>query len=635
MWTQPHFLYRFHWSHQDRDYFDPRHLEDWVPGALVYAYCNQSLSLSSSRRVRLNKLAFDIPIDYVEVFVPIHGAWLVETYLQRLGEVYEAIPRHVNGLTHWTDSDRTNLEARGRELLDSFIERGIVRYHVKDLITPYQAIGIAWAEHRPWVLNIWACGSGKTLGGMLASLTRTGPTLVLCPAKARHVWWSQVQEYTIREPFRVRPAGERKKDDETLDSYLQRMGTRAFVIVGVESIHEYVAEVRATAPTTLIYDELHLHGSSKRWKAIHNEDGTVDFAKRTTKANKETRAAVMMDISRMSSVKLRIGMTATPLDDGRPRRLWSQYDLLTVGGFAHSYRRFAERYCAATPGQYGGLDDRGSSNLDELRSRSSFFMHEVPYRESHDALPSTRVQVVYLDRCDLGGAGRYSVDQTYNQAIRTLTQLSRSNYTARERLLEARLAEACSRKRPYVIDEVKQGVRSGGKVVVFTARRAETEIWATRIRRALSEGDERLATIDVWMAHGGVSETERNRITDDFKDHPGPCVLIATGQSVGVGVDGMQTADLAIFAMLPWKPGDFMQWKGRFDRLGGRPTLLKVVVAQGTYDERVVEILTEKFGPIETFLAADELAGLDTKLLGLEDEDAVISSIVGRLNAEA
>ena len=428
MWTQPHFLYRFSWSPQDLAQFDPRHLEGWVPGVLVYAYVNR-------RRTRLNKLEPDAPVDYIEVFAPIHGEWLVETYLQRLNVRYEAISRYVNTryatLQAWSDSDRPRLEAEGRDILDALIARVIVRPHVKDLITPYQAIGIAWAKHRPWVMNVWACGSGKTLGGMLASLTRTGASLVLCPAKARHVWWSQVQEYTTLEPFRVRPKGERKKDDETLESYLQRVGAYAFVVVGVESIHEYVSEVRATAPTTLIYDELHLHGSSKRWKAIHNEDGTVDFAKRTTKANKETRAAVMMDISRLSSVTLRIGMTATPLDDGRPRRLWSQYDLLTTGGFAHSYRRFAERYCAATPGQYGGLDDRGSSNLDELRNRSRFLMHEVPYKESHDALPSTRVQVVYLDRCDLGGAGRYSSDQTYGQAIRSLTRSARTDFVAR------------------------------------------------------------------------------------------------------------------------------------------------------------------------------------------------------------
>ena len=83
--------------------------------------------------------------------------------------------------------------------------------------------------------------------------------------------------------------------------------------------------------------------------------------------------------------------------------------------------------------------------------------------------------------------------------------------------------------------------------------------------------------------------------------------------------------------MLPWKPGDFVQWKGRFDRLGGVATLLKVIVAQGTYDERVVEILTDKFGPIETFLAADELKGLDTKLLGIEDEQSLIDDFLASL----
>lgn len=93
----------------------------------------------------------------------------------------------------------------------------------------------------------------------------------------------------------------------------------------------------------------------------------------------------------------------------------------------------------------------------------------------------------------------------------------------------------------------------------------------------------------------------------------------------------MQTADLAVFAMLPWKPGEFVQWKGRFDRLGGRATLLKVAVARGTYDEKVVEILTDKFGPIEQFLKADELEGLGDKLLGIEDKDSIISGFIDKL----
>ena len=617
MWTQPHFIYRFQTE------IDPTVLEQQVPGVLVYGYLD-------GKRHRVLKHEEPHRFREYELYVPLHGAWLVEGALVEAGIQYTADPRYVGNIEPWDDTKRPEYEAEGRAIIRRLSLVGKLKPHVHSLVTPYQAMGVHWAETRPYVFNVWACGSGKTLGAILASFTRTGPTLVLCPAKARHVWWSQVQEYTTTIPHRVRPRGERKAGDETLEEYLERTGNDAFVIVGAESIHEYLDEIYMTQPAVFIFDEMHLHGSAKRWKAVHNEDGSVDFEKRTTKANKHTRAVAVMDVSRMPSIKLRIALTATPLDDGRPRRMWSQLDLLSPGGFSHSYRNFAYRHCDAQQGQYGGIDDRGSSNLDELRARCSFFVHEVPYNESHASLPSTRVQVVYLEQCDLNGASRYSDSQTYNQAIRSLTKEARHNYVARTSLTEARLAEACSKKRNYVVAEVKQGIRSGGKVVVFTARRNETEVWAHRVRQGITTGDEK-TDVQVWMAHGGISETERDRITDAYRDHPGPCVLVATGQSIGTGVDGMQTTDLAVFAMLPWKPGDFTQWKGRFDRLGGRATLLKVVIATGTYDERVVEILVEKFGPIETFLAADELRGLDDKLLGLEETDHLIDSMISTL----
>ena len=621
MWKQPHILYCVQSGDAPLEL-----LEDLVPGTLVYARVG--------RRMRLHKMSPSERecIESFDIYVPIHGAWLVEGALAHAGYRYMAVPANVRGIDYWREDQRSALESQGRELIARLIEDGLVRPHVADLVTPYQAINVAWCENRPWSFNIWACGSGKTLAGILASLSarRTGPTLVLCPAKARHVWWSQIQEYTTLVPFRVRPQGERKPDDEILEDYLQRFHDEAFVIIGVEAVLQYMQDILLTQPGTVIFDEMHLHGSAKRWKAIHQDDGSVDFKKRTTKANNHTRAVAMMDISRMDCVKRRVALTATPLDDGRPRRLWSQLDLLSPGGFAHSYRRFANRYCDAREGEYGGIDDKGSSNLDELRARCSFFTHEVPYSESHSALPDTRLQVVYLDHSELNRAGRYDEDQTFTQAFKTLAKQAKYDAIAKERFIEARLAEACTRKRKYVVDEVAQGVRGGGKVVVFTARRAETEVWAQKIRKHLSQGDEHTIA-QVWMAHGGVSETERNRITDTYATHPGPCVLVATGQSIGTGVDGMQSTDLAIFAMLPWKPGDFTQWKGRFDRLGGRPTLLKVAVAVGTYDEKVVEILTNKFGPIEEFLAADELKGVSTKLLGLEDKDALVDSIVAKL----
>lgn len=599
-------------------------LEDFVPGTLVYGRVD--------KRMRLTKMTPDErrQIQSFDIYVPIHGAWLVEGALARAGYDYMAIPANTQGLDCWREDRRDQLEEQGRYIIKNLTTDGLLRPHVAEMVTPYQAMSAAWTARRPWTFNIWACGSGKTLGGILSILSHRGPTLVLCPAKARHVWWSQIQEYTTLEPYRVRPQGERKATDETLSDYLCRTKDKAIVIVGVEAVLLYMDEINQVQPKTIIFDEMHLHGSAKRWKAVHKEDGTVDFQKRTTQANNHTRAVAMMDISRMDCVKRRIALTATPLDDGRPRRLWSQLDLLSPGGFSHSYRRFAYRYCDAKEGEYGGINDKGSSNLEELRSRCSFFTHEVPYSESHAALPDTRMQVVYLDHSELNKAARFSDDQTFGQALKGMAKQAKYDVTAKERLVEARLAEACTRKRNYVVDEVLQGIRGGGKVVVFTARRSETEVWAQKIRKVVGVGDEKTQA-DVWMVHGGVSETERNHITDTYATHPGPCVLVATGQSIGTGVDGMQTTDLAIFAMLPWKPGDFTQWKGRFDRLGGRPTLLKVAVAVGTYDERVVEILTDKFGPIEEFLTADELKGVDKKLLGLEDKAGLMQSILSKL----
>jgi len=635
---QPTLEYEFRTFKSDIDIMSQ--VEALIPGCMVY------VNSFDTRRVRLKNANPEYLGERDEWLVkaPLHAAWLFESILRSSNVHFWCRATMHEIVTPWSNKpdDRQKLEAKGRDLLHNAIMSRQIKGHVSDIATPYQLMGAAWANTRPYAMNVWSCGSGKTLGAIMAALCRDGDVVVVCPAKARHVWWSQVQEYSNVVPFRVKPQAEVRKKDQTFEDYAhmcREKGQRKFVIVGAESIADNVKLIQQIQPSILIFDEIHTHGNSKRWRAVHNVDGTVRFEKRKTSAsrnpnsqvNRHARAVAVMEVSRIKSVRLRMGLTATPLDDGRPRRLWSQLDLLAPGGFSHSYSNFAHRYCAARPGTYGGLDDSGSSHIEELKARCSFMVHEVPYSESHSSLPSTRVQVDYLTNTELNRADRFSDDQTFTQAVRQMNKEAGNRPEGRERVVEARLAEACSRKRKYVIEEAIEGLKGGGKVVIFTARRRETELWAHQLRQQLSKGDEAQKDVPVWMAHGGVSETERDEMVDAFRQSDKACCLVATGQSVGTGVDGMQTANLAIFAMLPWKPGDFLQWKGRFDRLGGSPTLLKVVVAQGTYDERVVQILVDKFGPIETFLKADELDGLGDKLLGMEDEDALVSSIISKL----
>jgi len=633
MWDQPHYLYKLH---------DPQQapfalaLEQHIPGVLAWA-------VRGRKRYRLSKNEW--PADgeptHIDIYAPVHAAFMVEHFLAGWGlSGWSTQANQGADFVHpWprTATEYALLEESGRRLLNAQVARGELKPHVAQMATPYQKRGVAWADSRPWTMKIWPCGSGKTVGALVDSLTRTGTVLVICPAKARHVWWTQTQQYTNLLPWRLLPDSERRKSDMTWDQYVQHCATtgqRRFVVVGAESLNDNIEFVTRLAPAVLILDELHIHGQSKRWKAVQQADGATSFHRRqTASGDRDAWSVAIMDVSRLPSLKLRVGLTATPLDDGRPRRLWSQLDLLTPGGFAHSYRRFAERYCDAVSNPYGGMDDKGSSNLDELRARCSFFTHEVSYTESHSSLPPTRVQVVYLPVSAQDKAERYDDAQTFDQAIKQLARQARGEYEdvpARERLIEARLAEACSRKRGYVVAEALEGLKGGGKVIVFTARRREAERWGEAIRKAASTSDE-VKNATVWVGHGGVSESERNDMIDGFRNSSGPCCLVGTGQAFGIAVDGMQTADLAIFAMLPWKPGDFLQWRGRFDRHGGRATLLKVVVASATYDERVVEILTDKFGPIEQFLAADELDGMGEKLLGMEDREALMDDVASKL----
>lgn len=637
MWDQPHYIYKL---------FDPQQaqfaiaLEQNIPGVLAWA-------IRGRRKYRLTKNEWpdEGAPSHIDVYAPVHAAFIVEHFLAGWGlnGLWSAEPRAGAQLVlPWpqTEEGLNHLEESGRRIIKRHVANAELKPHVEAMATPYQRRGAAWAAGRPWVMKVWGCGAGKTVGALVDALTQDGTVVVICPAKARHVWWTQVQQYTNILPWRLLPESERRKGDMTWTQYTEhctKNGQRRFVVIGAESLNDNLGFVASLQATVLILDELHIHGQSKRWKAVSRSDGKVDFHRRqTASGDRDAWSVAIMDVSRLPTLKLRIGLTATPLDDGRPRRLWSQLDLLTPGGFAHSYRSFAQRYCDATPNPYGGYDDKGSSNIDELRARCSFFTHEVPYTESHASLPPTRVQVVYLPVSAQDKAERYDDAQTFDQAIKQLARQARGDYEdvpARERLIEARLAEASSRKRSYVVAEVLEGLKGGGKVIVFTARRREAERWGEAIRKAASASDE-VKNATVWVGHGGVSESERNDMIDGFRSSAGPCCLVGTGQAFGIAVDGMQTADLAIFAMLPWKPGDFLQWRGRFDRHGGRATLLKVVVAASTYDERVVEILTDKFGPIEQFLAADELDGMGEKLLGMEDREAIVDDVVSKLFIE-
>lgn len=627
---QPHYIYKVDIPVGDI----LESAERCYPGLLVYGHYHHS-----RKWFRLTKLEAEPeqPFDFFRVYAPLNCAWLFEDFV---GEYFNPTVEHavnVDDIFAWPDDPESlaTMAKYGRHIAQRLVNSGELRAFVPKLLTDYQARGIYWGSTRPWSKLVYACGAGKTLTAIVSALTRDGAVAVIAPAKARRVWWDQVQEYTHLTPLRVIPDGQRRKGDPSVPEYLATQKAkrqRPWVIFGSQSLPDYVDRLATMLPSVLIYDELHTFGQPKRWVAINQSDGTVEFKKRKTTTNtRETRAVAAMDASRLSSLQLRVGLTATPLDDGRPRRLWAQLDLLAPGSFSMGYRAFAKRYCGAREGEWGGMDDKGSSNIAELKLRSSYLMQEVTHSESHGQLPSTRTQVVWLDPSD---QNRPTAFKRVIAAAEKLAKKTRSVFD-RERALEANLMEAASRKRKFTIEEVMEGLSGGGKVVLFTARRQDCEDWASLIDKALDKAVKKSiyggVKPDLWWGHGGIDEREREEYVKKFKNSAGPCVLIGTGQAFGESVDGLQTADLALFVMLPWKPGVFDQWRGRFDRIGGRPTLLKVILAKRTYDETMAGKLSDKILPIKDYLKAEQYVGLGDKLLGIDNKETMRASLLTSL----
>ena len=316
---QPHYVYRL----TGRIGAILAKIEDQLPGVLAYGHFERD-----RRWYRMTKLLRDNPsepvnnYDHYKAFVPLNAAWLFEHGMAGARVTYRVENAiSVKDIFAWpegNDHAMDTMSSYGRQVVSSMIESGEVKPFVADLITDYQARGVYWASTRPWSKLVYPCGAGKTLTAILSSLTRPGPVCVVAPAKARRVWWDQVQEYTNIVPHRVIPRGQMRRGDKTLQDYLNTVEHRPFVVFGAQSLPDYVEDVAALEPSVLVIDELHTFGQPKRWKAIFNSTGEVEFEKRRTKTDtRETRAVAAMDVSRLPSIQLRVGLTATPLDDGR------------------------------------------------------------------------------------------------------------------------------------------------------------------------------------------------------------------------------------------------------------------------------------------------------------------------------
>lgn len=571
--------------------------------------------------------------------VPYNAVPVVETLLGP-GDIGQIHPLNMPGDRPTEAFIRERLAASGN-VREFILEPGfIMPYQMDALIASYNFRGFSFWH---------PTGSGKTLTKILRTQLHPGPTIVVTRAASRLQYEFKGWRWaTTLSAYVIRPESSLRVKDERLDDYLYRMeqeGQFPVLVCAWEALTGVVDTLRSKGLTRwqhVVFDEVHQGKSHKRWDVSPLPELPDDieeaarvslaqeqkakrlggFVKENDKtqertmilpANNRTRAA--LDLARMG--QFRTCGTATPVKD-RVRDLFGQLDLAEPGAWG-SATDWLNRYADRKPNPYGGYDTSGSSNLDELVTRTSMVVHQVDSSVATASLPPKRRESYYVppDRQDkpLGGWVR---------------QMKKAFKRGPSALMEAKLAQAASKKRTATLDLIGDHLRSKHKIVVFTGRRADVEYLGKRVGTLCKKFE----GAHVWAAHGGSTASERQEVVNEYMDHPGPCVLVGTGDAFGEALD-LQDTDAAMFVMLPWTPGQLRQWEGRFVRLGQkRPVIIYYIICEDTVDEHVASRLIEKIPAVEKLAPDTSLDGASETLGGIEDEDAVIDGILDALGID-
>ena len=343
---------------------------------------------------------------------------------------------------------------------------------------------------------------------------------------------------SVRETWRAQVKRWAGKDATIVDDGVKAAslkGDEPWVVVSYDLVHKLEA---AYLPQFLILDEAHLlrGRSSKRSKRL-------------------------MEFSALC--QLRLGMTGTPMWD-RPRDFWQLLQVLFRNRFGSGWD-FDHAYCGASINAHGGLDNQGCSRPDELRLRLSHYMLRREKVQVMGQLPPLTRNVVWLPPSG-----------TATQAMRSFYLKTGSSMT--DALLassDAKMQAACER------------AADARRFLLCTWTKAA----ASEMHRRLNEEYD----TPCLLITGDSSHKHRQAAIAEAR--AAKCGLVATYDSTGVGVDGIQhVAEYGILHTFPWEPNKLRQLEDRLHRMGQENAVQwDYLACKDSMDEVVIHTVVEKF----------------------------------------
>ncbi|MCX5182690.1 DEAD/DEAH box helicase [Streptomyces sp. NBC_00268] len=444
----------------------------------------------------------------------------------------------------------------------------------------YQVRGLNWLA-RMTSLGLGGCladdmGLGKTITLIALHLHRqtdastAGPTLVVCPASLMGNWQREIEKFAPGTPVR-RFHGSRRSREGLADG--------EFVLTTYGTMRLDVPRLAELPWGMVVADEA---------QHVKNPYSATARALRTI------------------SARARVALTGTPVENNLSE-LWAILDW-TTPGLLGSLGAFRTRYAQAVE---GSQDPAAAERLAQLvrpfllrrRKSDPGIAPELPPKTETDRAVSLTKEQAGL----------------YEAVVReTLAEISGADSMARRGLIVKLLtglkqicnhpAQFLKEDRPKIpgrsgklelLDELLDTILSeGASVLVFT----QYVRMARLIERHLA-----VRGVATQFLHGGTPVHEREAMVERFQEGEIPVFLLSL-KAAGTGLN-LTRAEHVVHYDRWWNPAVEAQATDRAYRIGQtRPVQVHRLIAEGTIEDRIAEMLRRKQQLADAVLGAGEAA---------------------------
>ncbi|MFD5739048.1 DEAD/DEAH box helicase [Streptomyces massasporeus] len=544
---------------------------------------------------RLDRAELDRLAEAKRPLVRLRDQWVLidpqEARLARSGQDRKVTPVDALGaaLTGWAEVEGRRVEVRPTGWLATLRERLADPEAQQPVEQPaalaatlrdYQRRGLNWLAGMT-SLGLGCCladdmGLGKTITLIALHLHRqsdagsAGPTLVVCPTSLMGNWQREIERFAPGTPVR-RFHGARRDLDGLADG--------EFVLTTYGTMRLDAPRLAGVPWGMLVADE-----------AQHVKNPYSSTAREL----------------RSIGARARVALTGTPVENNLSE-LWAILDWTTPGllGRLGTFRR---RYAEAVE---GGQDPAAADRLARLvrpfllrrRKSDPGIAPELPPKtETDHAVSLTREQTALYEAvvrealAEIAGAGSMA---RRGLIVKLLTGLKQICNHPAQYLKEERPVISGRSGKLELLDELLDTILAEeAGVLVFT----QYVQMARLIERHLAAR----GTPSQFL-HGGTPVTEREAMVRRFQDGEVPVFLLSL-KAAGTGLN-LTRAEHVVHYDRWWNPAVEAQATDRAYRIGQlRPVQVHRIIAEGTIEDRIAELLLRKRKLADAVLSAGEAA---------------------------